>query len=468
MSLDLRPAKRESLEDCSGLPLTLLELLSITLIFDNIIPRSSLASIFALSRTAKSYRSFVYQNPRFFRYADLSRCRGAYIPPSLTQIDPGGHSWRSQRMDEHLTEDDIYSGPLRGVLSKLSRIVLLTSIHVLVLDGMASVTSDLVSEILMDSKYDVWILSLVGCVNLNPRKLQQLLCYICRPSRPEGSPRLKGLYYFGTEKQTSRRVPLSTGSVPCTGVTSSEGAQLGSQPVPTPFMASKFSDPWYAPTGRVLSEGFAQRSAWEETLQVCKGIIAFDAVLCTHMHADMAPVLHQASGEYLAEYKPTVAPLASVALGPSGCAGCGRAPHGAPVWEETDFREFPLLSPPPPSGQIADAVRPPPLSSSDQQTPTGQRLIVSCTWCLANRHCESCHRWWCGLCYNTQQSTQAQQLETFVSLTGLQLSQEHEWQTDGTGGPAKQGNIKVFNGLCVEHCLVGEMMSGAGSGGMWG
>ena len=28
--------------------------------------------------------------------------------------------------------------------------------------------------------------------------------------------------------------------------------------------------------------------------------------------------------------------------------------------------------------------------------------------------------------------------------------------------------VKVFSKLCVEHCLVGEMMSGSGSNGMWG
>jgi hypothetical protein len=186
------------------------------------------------------------------------------------------------------------------------------------------------------------------------------------------------------------------------------------------------------------------------------------------MHTDMAPFLHHASGEYLAEYKPTVAPLASVALGPSGCSGCGRAPQGAPVWGESDIMEFPLLSPPPYSSQIADAVRPPPLSKSDQETSSKRRLIVSCTWCLTNRHCESCHRWWCGSCYNTKKSTKIQQLETFVSLTGLYLPQGHELETDGRPGQGKGGNIKVFNGLCVENCLVGEMMAGAGSGGMWG
>jgi hypothetical protein len=437
----------QHLEQTSEIPLSLLDLLSNSLIFDNIIPRLPLSSIFALSRTAKPYRCSIQQNPRSFRSLDLSYCRGAYVPPSLTRIDSGGHSWRSQRMDEHLTEDDIYSGPLRGVLSKLSKTVSLKAVHVLILDGLASVTSDIVSELLMDSTYDVWMLSVVGCVNLNPRKLQQLLCYICRPSRPEGSPRLKGLYYFGTEKKPSRKTPMSVGPVTYVGVTSPEGAQLDGQALPAQSALTS-PDPWYASTGRVLSDGFAQRSPWEETLQVCKGIIAFDAILCTHMHREMAPFLHHASAEYLAELKPAVAPLATVALGPSGCAGCGRAPQDAPVWGESDVMEFPLLSPPPPSGQIVDAVRPPLPAKSEQESCPKQRLIVSCTWCLTNRYCENCHRWWCGLCYNTKKSTKIPQLETFMDLTGLQYQPSGNELATKTKA-SKGSSVKVFNGLCV-------------------
>lgn len=465
-TMDPKSSLTDTHPSLSELPSTLLDLLSNTLILDNVVPYLSVASIFALSRTAKSYRSFVQQNPRMLRYIDLSRCRGAYIPPSMTRVDPGGHSWRSQRMDEHLTEDDIYSGPLRGVLSKLSRTVSLRSVHTLVLDGLASVTSDLIAEILMDDKYDVWLLSVIGCVNLNPRKLQQLLAYVCRGSRPEGTPRLKGLYYFGTmQQQSSKKKAMESGSMATTGgVTCSEGAQLGSLPHSAQSTSSSVaSNPWYGPTGRVLSEGHAQRSPWEETLQICKGIIAFDAVLCTHMHTAMAPFLHHASGEYLAEFKPTVAPLASMALGPAGCADCGRAPRDAPVWGESDLMEFPLLSSPPVSGRLADAVRPPPPAQNGQK----QRLIVSCTWCLTNRHCESCHRWWCGACYDPKASAKARKLEILAVTKGLSYFSSHE-ELEMKPEEGKGESIKVFSGLCVENCLVGEMMAGAGSGGMWG
>ena len=68
------------------------------------------------------------------------------------------------------------------------------------------------------------------------------------------------------------------------------------------------------------------------------------------------------------------------------------------------------------------------------------------------------------MCYNTKQSTKIEQLETFVSLTSLYLPQAAELEIESNPGQKKQGNIKVFNGLCVENCLVSEMMAGAGSG----
>ena len=447
------------------LPTTLLDLLSNVLVLDQVLTHLSFSSIFALSRANKSFREFILHTPRIFRYVDLSRCRGTYVPPTVTAIDSGGHSWRAERMDENLTEDEFLSGPIRGAFSKLSRISVLKSIHVLVLDGLASVTLELVSDIITDSSYDIRILSLIGCANLNQRKLQQLLCYVCRPGRPDDSPRLKGLYYFGTREQWRRKETILLPSLALTGVTSVDGAQLGGLPRYPQVTPSGFSDPWYAPTGRVIAEGFAQRSSWEDTLQFCKGLISFDAVLCTHMHNDMAPFLHDASADYLAKHKPAITPLASIALGSRGCAGCGRAPEGAPIWGKSNMLEFPLLRPPPMSGQIIDAVRPPSEGGSSQ----ARRLIVSCSWCLANRHCENCHRWWCGACYNPQKKTaRRKQIENLIEFTDLSyLPAREEFRGDGKNERGTANNVKVLNGLCVEHCLVGEMMA-AGSGGMWG
>jgi hypothetical protein len=43
------------------------------------------------------------------------------------------------------------------------------------------------------------------------------------------------------------------------------------------------------------------------------------------------------------------------------------------------------------------------------------------------------------------------------------------WEAvDITKGGHPEKNVKVHIDLCVEDCLVAEMMPGAGSNGMWG
>ncbi|EXJ91159.1 hypothetical protein A1O1_04268 [Capronia coronata CBS 617.96] len=376
----------------------------------------------------------------------------------------GGNSWRAARMDENLTEDEFYAGPLRGVLGKLARIKVLQNIQTLVLDELASVTHDLISDIVLGPEYNVRILSVRRCLNLNHSKLQQLLRHICRPSRPEGTPRLQGIYVFTQPAPINQQT--SDSSFLASGVTGSQGVQLGAAAVPHGEPGVSGIDPWYAPSGQVITLGHAQRSSWEETLMACKGIISFDAVLCTHMHADMAPVLHVASRDYLTENKAGIPPLATIALGPSGCAGCGRPPAGAPVWGESDPSEFPLLWPPPSSGRVVDAVRPP-LRLGENGEALPQRLIVSCTWCLTNRHCESCHRWWCADCYNPTVSKKLSDLER-LSRAGLSYLPSREELDNGATSGERGDHIKVFNRLCVQYCLVDEWMVGAGGGGMWG
>lgn len=457
-----------ALEESSAvdtLPPSLLDLLSNSLILENTLPCLPLSGIFALSRTSRSFRELLLRTPSIFRYVDLSKCRGAYVSPNLlTRIDVGGHSWRAERIDENLTEDEFYAGPLRGVLSNLRRMKVLANVQTLVLDGLSSVTNDLISDIAISSEYNVRLLSIRKCLNVNESKLQQLLRHLCRPSRPEGTPRLQGLYVFSHPPVTLNRHAFDYNSI-TSGVTTSQGAQLGASHIEEGH-ASNGVDLWYTATGRVIAQGHAQRSSWEETLLACAGIISFDAVLCTHMHADMASVLHPASRDYLAENKAGIPPLATMALGPDGCAGCGRSPLNAPVWGVSDPREFPLLWPPPSNGRLIDAVRPP-RRVTDDGSILPQHLIVSCTWCLTNRHCDNCHRWWCAACYNPTKSKKLSDLER-LDRAGLSYLPSREELGDGASGGDGGDHIKVFNGLCVENCLVGEWMAGAGGGGMWG
>ena len=431
------------------LPLTLLDLLTNPIIADNLAPHLELMTIFRLARTAHAYRQWILDSSNLFRFLDLSRSRGAYAP-NIPRIDNGGYSWRAERVDENLTEDEFYAGPLRNVLNKLGRLHILQTVQTLILDRLASVTHDLLCEIVTDQRYQVKLLSIRQCPNVNSNKLQQLLQYVCRSTRSEGTPRLQGLYFFtDPAHDVSTTISKSTG-----GVTSVDGAALGLLPSDKTQSIDDNATRWYTASGRITSFGADQRTSWEETLQICEGIISFDAVLCHSMHKEMEDCLHEGSREALAQ-KPNISPIASIALGAEGCSGCGKAPNGTPAWGQDDIRRFPLLAPAPWSGKLIDAVQPPSTLSTSKK-----RLIVSCKWCLVNRHCDSCNRWWCSDCYNPKQSRKLHNLEA-VSYN----SQEPLFSTPV---PEESGDsIKVFNGFCIEHCLVGEMMAGAGSNGMW-
>ena len=439
------------------LPTALLDLLYNPIIADNLVQYLPLSSILRLSSTAHSYHEWVFHTPKVFRYLDLSRAKGAYTP-FIARIDNGGHSWRAERMDENLTEDEFYSGPLRSVLNRLHRLRILQDVQVLVLDRLASVTHELLHEVTTDSRYNVRLLSVRQCPNVNETRLRQLLTYLCRPSRPDNTPRLQGLYFFTDPAHDGTLNDQATVSE---GITTVDGAALGL--LPSHKADKHYSRHWYAPSGRLTTVN--GRSAWEETLQSCSGIIAFDAVLCKSIHEHMAAVLHDASRDSLSTMLPGTFPIATVALGPGGCAGCGETPEATPIWGQDDLSEFPLLSPPPYSGKLVDAVRPPP--EAELAPSHKQRLIVSCRYCLVNRFCDSCHRWWCAECYNPKQSKKLRDLEA-LSNAGLDyLPTQSELQTNSDSEGSKGDSIKVFNGLCVENCLVGEMMAGAGSYGMW-
>lgn len=467
------------------LPSTLLELLSNTLVLDATLPYLPLSTIFRLSAVSPAFKELIYETPRVFRYLDLSRCRGACVAPSVLPIDSGGHNWRAERMDENLTEDEFYSGPLRGVRTKLSQMGVMGDVQTLVLDGLGSVTHDVVADILMSDQYNIRLLSVIGCQNLNQRKFQGLLHYLCRPGRPEGTPRLKGVYVFGTNETVVRQGQSRVSTGRDNGVTALPGAQIGAQSsssspttIPTNPFRQPNSNPWFSPTGLVLPPLFTDRDTWEETLRVCTGIIAFDAVLCTHMHSEMAAYRSDAMNAYLSSSAMTM-PIATYALGSDGCAGCGGVPEDAPVWGTSDVTDFPLVSPPPFSGRLVDAVRPPPTTttSSSLASSKEQRLVVSCTWCLSDRHCQSCHRYWCGRCYDPQRRKRALQLEAQAeheeSVANASAIAEELMRADGGGGEDEGGSggrttvIKVYNGLCTQYCAFSEDLA-AGNGAMWG
>lgn len=445
------------------LPTSLTDLLSNSLILRQTAPYLSVASIRNLSRTSKALHQLVFQSPETFRYLDLSPVKSAIIPFD-GPLDAGGISWRAERMDESLSEDDFYSGPLRGIFSRLEKFQVLRNVHTLVLDGL-SVTAELVKELITEDRYNVRILSIREVKHLNERKLQQYLRYAIRPSRPEGTPRIKGIYLFGSRNPA--QLPSSTSTTAkksasaAHGVMSSPGAQIGAEwnQKSLEFMAAalaKVEDRWYQSSGRMTPK--RPSPEWAEVLQACEGIIAFDAVLCRgprHNPSNAIVKEGTANGHpHPASFiRPTIA---TVALGPRGCESCHSCPEGPTIFGASPACQLPLLSPVPLHGSSLRAAQIPHTVDGSAPPP----LYMRCEDCLKGRWCERCHKWWDEDCYigsTVAQRTELQQTEIMENL-----------QADGTSQIVRKENIKVHMGLCVEQCLVGEMMAGAGSNGMWG
>ena len=434
----------------SNVPTSLADLLSNTLVLRQTAPYLPAVSLCALAKTSRALHVAIRQSPDTFRYLDLSPLKAAICPVD-EPLDSGGINWRHERMDEALTEDDFYSGPLRGILSKLEQQHILRNVHTLLLDGL-SVTAEFVKELLTEERYNVRLLSIREVKHLNERKLQQYLRYVVRPSRPAGTPRVKGIYLFGPRESTQQPSSSTTkqsASHAAKGYVSSQGAQIGAdwnQKSSDALTAalSRTEDKWYQPSGRMMTK--KPSAEWAEILQACDGLIAFDAVLCrgprhnasrTHVSGD----LHNGwsfSAPYL---RPSIA---TVALGPAGCEACQSCPEGSAVFRSSPRNQFPLLSPVPLHGSSVAAAQMP-------HTVGGSKfpsLFVRCEDCLKGRWCERCHRWWDEKCYaqsNIAQHTELQQTELIQAI-----------EMGGGYHIISNRKTKVRMGLCVEHCLDGR------------
>jgi len=443
-----------------SLPPALADLLSNSLVLRQTAPYLPVASLFALAATSKSIHRIVRHSPDVFRYLDLSTVQSAIVP--YEPLDSGGISWRAERMDESLTEDEFYCGPLRGIFSKLQRQQCLYSIHTLVLDGL-SVPADLVREIIADERFNVRILSIRDAKHLNERKLQQVLRYAVRPSRPKGTPKIRGIYFFGPREPTpvddapaKKRSPSSASR----GVMSSEGAQIGAEwnQKSTEALNAALApteDKWYQCSGRMV----AKRPSldWAETVKACEGVIAFDAVLCRGPRHDPSKAYVSETAAGLPNPASYLRPaIATVALGPTGCETCHSCPEGPAVFGHSPAHEFPLLSPISLHSSTLRAAQIPHTVDGSRPPP----LYVRCEDCLKGRWCERCHKWWGEDCYTgstVAQRTELQQTEFIEDVSA-----------DGATQIMPKQTIKVHMGLCVDSCLFGEMMAGAGSNGMWG
>ncbi|KAF7919491.1 uncharacterized protein EAE98_009331 [Botrytis deweyae] len=397
----------ESRDTTDRLPSSLLQLLSNTLILYQTTPYLPVSSLLALGATSKSFQELIHETPHVFRYLKLSDVESARS--GVGSIDNGGQNWRNVQLDENVTEDDFYGGPLRGIFNHLRRRNLLLDVETLILDGL-SVPSDLVSEIILNDSYNVRILSIREVQNLNEGKLRGALKYSCRPSRPNNTPRLQGLYVFGCKdapQVVKRRrhvnrypagiAPIDT--IPNYGARS-PGTNLGMH--------------WNRRSGDALGESvlrgggevghpeFGNRfpkpihNDWADTMTYCEGIISFDAVLCKGpRHSASLP--SDSPGPWYKHTQNRIdgARVATHLLG--DCSGCGTAKN-ASIFGQSPMVLFPLLSPVPLHVSTAKAAKTPFEGSSSRE-----KLMVRCVDCLRTRYCEACRKWWCEDCFEGTQ-----------------------------------------------------------------
>ncbi|KAH5275222.1 hypothetical protein HBI64_074600 [Parastagonospora nodorum] len=401
-------------------PTSLVDLLTNTLILRQTAPYLPISSLCALAKTSRALRHIIRQSPEAFRYLDLSPIKSA-ICPIKEPLDSGGKNWRRERMDESLTEDDFYSGPLRSIFSKLEQQQVLRNVNTLVLDGL-SVTAECVKELITEDRYNVRILSIREVKHLNERKLQQYLRYAVRPSRPAGTPRVKGIYLFGP-RDTAPLVtsPAKRSASPDSrGVMSSQGAQIGAEWNQKSTEAlntalARTQDKWYQSSGRMITK--RPSSDWAEILQACEGIIAFDAVLCRGPRHDPSKAyIREGSASSIPHPASFLRPaIATVALGPSGCETCHSCPEEPATFGHSSPAHFPLLSPVPLHWSSIRAAQKPYTIDGSSPPP----LFVRCEDCLKGRWCERCHKWWDEGCYagsTVAQRTELQQTELLDTL----------------------------------------------------
>ncbi|KAF2016106.1 hypothetical protein BU24DRAFT_193992 [Aaosphaeria arxii CBS 175.79] len=391
--------------------MSLADLLSNTLVWRQTAPYLPVASLYALAAASKSLHRIVHHSPESLRYLDLSAVKSLAVP--YEPFDVGGTSWRSERMDESLTEDEFYSGPLRGAFSKLNRRRMLSSVRTLVLDGL-SVPADLVREIVVGDNFNVRILSIREVKNLNERKLMQALRYAVRPTRAEDTPKVKGIYFFGprdpipTQDPQNKKKPTPSVN---RGVLASPGAQIGAEwnqksSDALNAVLTRAQDKWYQPSGRMIAK--RPSLEWAETLKACEGIIAFDAVLCRGPRHDSTKAF---VGNDSSNPSSFLAPaIATVALGTAGCENCHESPEGPAVPGYSPSSDLPLLTPVPcHSSTVQSAQKPHATHHSEPPV-----FFARCEDCLKGRWCERCNKWWDEGCYigsNISQRTELQQTE---------------------------------------------------------
>ncbi|CAI7660335.1 unnamed protein product [Penicillium glandicola] len=433
------PPRRTGLED----------ILSNSLILDQMAPYLSVSSLMTLSSTSRRLHTVVTRTPYVFRHLDLSRCRGAELP-NVTQAE-----------NDSQTEDEIYSAPLKRIFTSLEQRGILKDVRTLILDG-TPVPADLVADIILTDRFNVNILSIRECRHLNERKLMQVIQHAVRPTRPAGTPRVKGIYHFSPMHTAPPAVARPRyrdwwGTRVGTSHTPSQTPSNSNQEDGAPAKSSaEQQNEWYSASGKVLKH--TPEEGWAQVLKKCEGIIAFDAALCRGPRHD--PSLYSSTTEGTPAESPLLGTaLATVALGPRGCAGCHSSPEGPAIWSQPSDIQFPMLSPPPLHSSSVAAAKRPKLIPGEHPV-----LISRCVDCLTNRWCHRCNKWFCESCLPNPQrvrvSLSPHQTAVHASAAELQERERLErgvskdcWECGPTCASCKLECQHTCQGCQGDYCI---------------
>lgn len=339
-----------------------------------------------------------------------------------------------------LVLDELY-GPATIIFTMLENRNVIQNVRTLILDELF-IPVTIIEDILCNERYQIRLLSLRTVYGLLMQDLMRILRHLILPSRPKGTPKLRGLYLFGHPRRFQEVYDFDEvmNTLKPTGITASVGAQLGAGTYMVDydlddsqrlFGKDPYSDSPYGVLGTSNALGGTwAASEWPYILEACAGLIHFDAVLCRH------------NRESVPDPRPK---LATVRL--TGCKSCGTCPESPAYPGVSPADHLPLLSPPPlHSSKVEVAQR---IDTNGQPYPP---LILRCRTCLKDRWCERCNDWWCESCYTIPQNRCTTKGDSASTVSG----------------PASNEDIKVHNGLCISKCLMDELLNGVGEGGMWG
>lgn len=352
----------------------ILRIMTNSVVLDRLAAYLPVSALFSLASTSTEMRSIVMDTPYVFRHLDLSECRGTQLPTPAPVDYTRGTGVRE--FIEAGVDYRFYSGPLRSIFEDLDRRLILQDVRTLILDGL-SVPAEIIDAIVFSDHLNVTILSIRGCHNLDERKLMQTLHQASQPLRPKGTPKVRGIYHFTPSE-------ASCDQNPSRGRSGTAGSQSFKE------QAGELH-PWYRPSGRVLKPSAC--AGWAPTLEACQGTISFDAVLCRgHRHDASRYADNPTAGSLHNSYLPPA--VATVALGPKGCEGCGVSREGPAVWNRSPDWHFPLLAPLPLHSSTILAAKNP----GTQNNGKPPAFMMQCEDCLRDRWCHRCGKWWCADC----------------------------------------------------------------------